>query len=221
MSLPCLFVEVLYIFQIRTLLAPCCKYLLLLYNQPIYTLNGVFWWREVINFLMSFLMVSNFCILFKKSFPNSRDYIILFYFLETWIFQLSHLNPQTLFSHFYLTLAHSSVTVLCQFRCTAGWHIYTCVYSSSNSFPIWVVTQYWAEFPVLYYRSLLVIYFKYSSVYMLIPNSQAIPPCNSSPLVTVNSFFKSVHLFLYKLFLLFYFCYLIFSFLIHWLWSLV
>ena len=32
-------------------------------------------------------------------------------------------------------------------------------------------TEYWAEFPALYSRSLLVIYFKYSSMYMLIPNS--------------------------------------------------
>ena len=29
-----------------------------------------------------------------------------------------------------------------------------------------VMTEYWAEFPVLYSRSLLVIYFKYSSVYI-------------------------------------------------------
>ena len=31
-----------------------------------------------------------------------------------------------------------------------------------------------AESPVLYSRSLLVIYFKYNSVYMSIPNSQSI-----------------------------------------------
>ena len=31
------------------------------------------------------------------------------------------------------------------------------------------------EFPVLYTRSLLVIHFKYGSVYMLIPNSLTIP----------------------------------------------
>ena len=32
-------------------------------------------------------------------------------------------------------------------------------------------TEYLVEFPVLYSRSLLIIYFIYSSVYMLIPNS--------------------------------------------------
>ena len=34
----------------------------------------------------------------------------------------------------------------------------------SYSFPIQVFTKYWVEFPVLYSRSLLVIYFTYSNV---------------------------------------------------------
>ena len=38
-------------------------------------------------------------------------------------------------------------------------------------FPIWVITEYWVEFHVLHSRSLLVIYFIYSSVYMSIPIS--------------------------------------------------
>ena len=37
------------------------------------------------------------------------------------------------------------------------------------------------QFPVLYDRSLLVIYFKYSSVYMSISNSQFIPPPATLP----------------------------------------
>ena len=48
------------------------------------------------------------------------------------------------------------------------------------------------EFSVLYSRSLLVIYFKYNSVYMSIPNSLIIPPPHPSPLVTISSFSKSV-----------------------------
>ena len=40
-------------------------------------------------------------------------------------------------------------------------------------------TEYSAEFPVLHSRSLLVIHFKYSSVYMSILNSQYIPPFRS------------------------------------------
>ena len=38
-----------------------------------------------------------------------------------------------------------------------------------------------AYFPVLYNRSLMVIYFKYSSVYMSIPTSQTIPSPPLSP----------------------------------------
>ena len=52
-------------------------------------------------------------------------------------------------------------------------YTYTCVYSFSNSFPISVITEYWAEFPVLYSRSLLVMYFIDSSVCMLILKLQS------------------------------------------------
>ena len=48
------------------------------------------------------------------------------------------------------------------------------VYSFSNPFPIHVLTEYWAEFPVLYSRFLLVIYIKYSSMHISILNSQFI-----------------------------------------------
>ena len=39
------------------------------------------------------------------------------------------------------------------------------IYFLSNFFPILVITEYWAESPVLCSRSLLVIYVKYSSIY--------------------------------------------------------
>ena len=54
-------------------------------------------------------------------------------------------------------------------------HTYMCILSPPNSPPIQAATWHWAEFPVLSRRSLLVIHFKYSSVYMLIPNSPKIP----------------------------------------------
>ena len=38
------------------------------------------------------------------------------------------------------------------------------MYSFLYSFTIRVIAEYWAEFPVLYGKSLLVIYFIYSSV---------------------------------------------------------
>ena len=50
------------------------------------------------------------------------------------------------------------------------------IYSLLDSFPIQVITEYWVEFPVLYSRSLLVIYFTYSSVYMSVPISKFISP---------------------------------------------
>ena len=52
-----------------------------------------------------------------------------------------------------------------RFCCIAKWISckYTYIYSILDSFPIWVITEYWVEFPVQY-RSLLVICFMYSSV---------------------------------------------------------
>ena len=44
-----------------------------------------------------------------------------------------------------------------------------------DSFP-YRPLEYWVEFPVLYSKSLSVIYFIYSSMYMSIPISQFIPP---------------------------------------------
>ena len=65
----------------------------------------------------------------------------------------------------------------------------------SDSFPIWVIIEYWREFPVLYSRSFLIIYFVFSYVYMLISNSEFIP-LPVVALVTISLFSKSVSLFL-------------------------
>ena len=40
---------------------------------------------------------------------------------------------------------------------------YIYIYSFSNSFPIQVIEEYWAEFPVLYSRFLFIIYFNYNN----------------------------------------------------------
>ena len=58
-----------------------------------------------------------------------------------------------------------------------------------DSFSIKVIAEYWPEFLVLYSRSLLVIYFTYSSVYMSIPVSQFIPN-PLLPLVSLSYFFN-------------------------------
>ena len=45
-------------------------------------------------------------------------------------------------------------------------HTYTCIHSPPTPPLIQAGTEHWAEFPLLYHRSVLVIHFKYSSVYM-------------------------------------------------------
>ena len=40
---------------------------------------------------------------------------------------------------------------------------------------MYTTTEFWVEFLVLYIRSLLLIYFIYSSMYMSVPVSQLIP----------------------------------------------
>ena len=54
------------------------------------------------------------------------------------------------------------------FRCTAEWFSYPYTYSHSfpDSFPIYAITEYRVDFPVLCSRSLLVICLIYSTVYI-------------------------------------------------------
>ena len=53
------------------------------------------------------------------------------------------------------------------FWCVAKWfsYTYTYIHSLSDSFPIWVITEGWVEFPVLYSKSLLVICFIFSRIF--------------------------------------------------------
>ena len=57
---------------------------------------------------------------------------------------------------------------------------------------------YWAEFCVLYSRTLLVIHLKYISVYISVPTSLTIPSHPPTPLVTVSLSSVSVSLFVFK-----------------------
>ena len=54
-------------------------------------------------------------------------------------------------------------------------HTYTCIRSPLNSPSVQAATWHWPEVLVLYRRSLLLIHFKHSRVYMSIPNSLTIP----------------------------------------------
>ena len=83
-------------------------------------------------------------------------------------------DPSKNFFNLVFILHRSTVDLQCcvSFRCIAKWfsYTYTHIYYFSESFPIYVITDYRLEFPVLYSRSLLIIQFIYSSVYMSIPN---------------------------------------------------
>ena len=87
-------------------------------------------------------------------------------------------------------LKYSWITVIFSFTCTAWWLSDTYyVYVSQILFPSWF-TEWWAEFPVLYCRSLLVIYCKYGSVFMSV--SQIILPLHVFLLLSINLFTESV-----------------------------
>ena len=77
-------------------------------------------------------------------------------------------------------------SVSVSFWYTAKWISYTYTYIHSyffDSFPIWVIAEYWVEFPVLYSRSLLVMYFTYSSMYIREGNGIALQySCLENPM---------------------------------------
>ena len=64
------------------------------------------------------------------------------------------------------------------YRCTTKWfsYTYTCIYSFSNYFPIQVVTEFWAEFPVLYCKSLFCF-----TLYVVVCLCQSQTPSLSLP----------------------------------------
>ena len=98
---------------------------------------------------------------------------ILFYFIFNWsIVDLQccvsfryYSSVVQLYIHIYIFFIHTHTHT----------HTHTQIYIFSDSFPLWVITKHWVEFPMLYSRSLFIC-FIHSSVYMLIPNSLFIPP---------------------------------------------
>ena len=99
----------------------------------------------------------------------------------------------TLFLTFYFILEYSWLTMLCQFQ----------VYSKVVKLHIYIYLFFFKFFPHLgcytiqnrvrcARQQVLTGYpFKYSSVYMSIPNSLLIPPHNPSTLVIISSFSQS------------------------------
>ena len=80
------------------------------------------------------------------------------------------------------------------FRCTAKWFIYILFFFIFFHMVYYKILNIVA---VLYSRTLWFICFMYGTLYLLIPNSQFIPPPPLSPLVTVSLFTMFVSLFLF------------------------
>ena len=75
-------------------------------------------------------------------------------------------NPAYSFSFFFFW-SIVDLQYCVSFRCTAKWfHIYTYICILLDYFPLQVITRYWMWLPVLYSKSLLIIYFMYSSLYL-------------------------------------------------------
>ena len=87
------------------------------------------------------------------------------------IFPEGFLNKRSMYEKnvFVLNFVWHIINLQCciSFMCTAKWFIQTYIHSFSDSFLIKIIIEYWVEFLVLYIRSLLVIYFIYSSVCLL------------------------------------------------------
>ena len=99
-------------------------------------------------------------------------------------------------------MGYSQVKMCDSFRWTVKGliHMYTCIHSPSNSPPLQAAKKHWAEFHVLYSRSFLVIHFKYSGVYIFIPNSLTIPS-SILHLAAISLFSNSVSLLLFYKFI--------------------
>ena len=87
------------------------------------------------------------------------------------------------FFTFYFILECGWLTMLWQFQVDSkGIQPYIYMYPFSPKLPSQPgCHKHWADFPMLYSRTLLVIRFKYSSVYMSIPNSLTNPSPTSPP----------------------------------------
>ena len=66
--------------------------------------------------------------------------------------------------------------------------LYIYIHSSSYSFPLWFITGYWIQFPVLYSRTLLFIHSLYTSLHLLI---QTPNPTLSQPPAFLKNFYWS------------------------------
>ena len=96
----------------------------------------------------------------KLNVLKAREYIFILFF------SLSIVDLQCLL----ISAVQQSNSVVCVCVC-----IYIHTHTFSYSFPLWFITGYRIQFAVLYNRTLLFIHSIYTSLHLLIPNSQSIP----------------------------------------------
>jgi len=110
------------------------------------------------------------------------------------------LNWKSLLSSFLLNfiLYWSIFDLQCcvNFCPIAEWFIDTYIHSFSCYFPLWFITGYWIQFPVIYSSTLLFIHSLYNNLHLLIPSFQSTPPPTPSPLSTIKPFSIFVSVFL-------------------------
>jgi len=129
-----------------------------------------------------------------------KNFILKVFFTIFFFLQLEYCILQLFFYNWSMFFYNWSIDLQCSvsFCCIAKSviYIYVQIYSSLYSFSIYVIIEYWVEFPVLHTRLLLVIYFLCSSVYMSMLIFQFTPSLPFTPSVTVSLFSTSVTQFL-------------------------
>ena len=89
-----------------------------------------------------------------------------------------YLNLKSLY---WMYIFYSWSPMFVHFRYTARWISY--MHFFKDSIPIEAITDYWVGFPVLYSRSLLVIYFIHSSISMSVSIYPSPSPCDNCKFV--------------------------------------
>ena len=138
---------------------PCCHVLQSLVTSPI----------SIYHILLFSLICIWISLSFKISFQKLLALVIIWWTLVcySFVFQTKAKFKKLFYSLLllYFVLESSWLTRLWQFPVDSKGtqlYIYTCIHSPPDSLPIQAATWHWAEFPVLYSRSLLVIHFKHS-----------------------------------------------------------
>ena len=151
------------------------------------------YWPEFCGTIVLFSHIILYCCLHTSQDRGTCVFLSLnqIFVLNRLLVNICWVNKLFFFKTFYWSIIdlHSCVN----FKCTTKWIIY--IHSFSESLFIWFTTEYWVEFISLYSRSLLVIYFIYSSECMSIPISLFITSSHVAPLVTISLISRCVSLF--------------------------